>query len=201
MSCQDDKSSNRSRETAGNRDPGTPPGGAPSLTSHGTSAATGKAANQSMPQLPPRVLGSASVSLEISLSRVPSRRSPSAHFFSPGQVLLEPHDCVRRIETSGNGPSILAPRRATAWRHNACAQPKRLDQSLFALWCVFIALTRPASATPSAAVAQHSSCPQHGLPSTITLNAQSTSTIQQSSGRAESHRLFSLHCPTGTWVS
>lgn len=72
---------------------------------------------------------------EISLSRVPSRRSPSAHFFSPGQVLLEPHDCVQRIETSGNGPSILAPRRATAWRHNACAQPKRLDQSLFALWC------------------------------------------------------------------
>lgn len=135
MSCQDDKSSNRSRETAGNRDPGTPPGGAASLTSHGTSAATGKAANQSMPQLPPRVLGSASVSLEISLSRVPSRRSPSAHFFSPGQVLLEPHDCVRRIETSGNGPSILAPRRATPWRHNACAQPKRLDQSLFALWC------------------------------------------------------------------
>lgn len=46
------------------------------------------------------------------------------------------------------GSSTLAPRRATAWRHNACDQPKRLDQSLFAFGG-FAAFTRPASAWPS----------------------------------------------------
>ena len=69
-----------------------------------------------------------------------SRRPPSAHFFFLArQLLLEPRMlCVdvdeEAVPLMGRPPSRRGG--ATAWRHNACAQPRRLDQSLFGFCAV-----------------------------------------------------------------
>lgn len=132
--------------------PPAPPGGAASLTSHGTSAATVVRRPTNRRPSFPHVCSGLPVFRWTSRSagshRSRSRRSPSALFFlaRPGPSSNPTTVCDEG--TSGNGSSTLAPRRATAWRHNACDQPKRLDQSLFAFGG-FAAFTRPASAWPS----------------------------------------------------